>query len=802
MAEKFLLTAIRSVQPFARIVGDLWQVTAEADGRPRIVTDNELYGQCYFLISNGAMAVPIQYSGMNFLLAEPNSDPAQVIATLPDNQYRYELKKKNIHASSINGELGLRRAMTMKVRSVLEDHRVRRIGPSKYSLMDLLARGGLNKEWFSAGEVEGDIGVLGFRRYCTFVSEALDTSHSLLTCKTRSMITLRDDTQGPYALDTLFEKHRAIKDYVESAQNQEDRILVRYKLDTATYSPVAVEYSSPSSLWEPRYNMTLYERLSKEFGHDEELLKEIELAKDDPFIVRAYRLGKRRVGIPEPIIPRLATPIVTLSNYEFLQEKLRKNVSWREATQIHPKLHYYGALGLRNVINSSNAKLFDTPLDFDLPLCVETMNPASRAEVRPLTLFSVPQPVILLRDWAQQVVKRRLSGRIRSDVMRTGENFPYVPISLRERGYAIVCPESEKDKARLLKNVLESSSIVSFLFGKKGGDLAAARNLLRYSWISEAKPEAYVARIREIKDDYSGIFALIPSRDVEISTDIFRAIKVESTYNDVPVQPIQLRKDYSFFDGNLWYAMFRKNKGSAIGIDMSELNVPRDTVLMARDVGGRQNGTELGFSAFTSSVNSDMATGYVLSERATIHGETVENVHEILDRTKQLVWRDRMKVVPGGVIRLRDGYTPPYEHDEELRFFSENGIPLATIDILNDAGGKFLTKVMDRVDRYNVPLAAVILDNKTAILQPHMVRSTFPPSPLKVKLTDKSKGFEQFSIYDAISVVAYSVFITHSTMSVEYVKVPDVVAKAHKAAELHRIAALPSTGTFWIGHFD
>ncbi len=748
------------------------------------------------------MAVPIQHNGMNFLLAEPNYDPTQVVSPLADCQFHYELKKKNIHSSSVNGELGLRRATTMKIRSVLEGHGVRRVGPSKYSLMDLLVRGSLNKEWFSVNEVEGDIGVLSFRRYCTFVSEALDTSHSLLICKTRSMISLRDETHGPFTLDTLFEKHRPIKDYVESAQNQEDRILVRYKLDTATYSPVAIEYASPSSLWEPRYNMTLYERLSKEFDHDKELLKEIESAKDDPFVVRAYRLGKRRVGEPELIIPRLATPIVTLSNYEFLQEKLRKNVSWREATQIHPKLHYYGALGLRNIVNSANSKLFDIPLDFGLPLCVEAMNPTSRAEVRPLTLFSIPQPIILLRDWAQQIVKRRLSGHIRSDVMRTGENFPYIPISLRELGYAIVCPESEKDKARLLKSVLESSSIVSFLFGKKGGDLAATRNLLHYEWISEAKPEAYVTKIREIKNNYSGVFALIPSRDVEISTDIFRAIKVESIYNDVSVQPIQLRKDYSFFDGNLWYAMFRKNKGSAIGIDLNELNVPRNTVLMARDASARQNGTGLGHAAFTSSVSSDMAAGYVLSERAKVQGETVENVYEILDRTKQYVWQDRMKGVPGGVIRLRDGYTPPYEHDEELRFFNENEIPLATIDILNDAGGKFLMKVMDRVDRYNVPLAAVILDSKTAILQPHMVRSTFPPSPLKVKLTDKSKGFEEFSIYDAISVVAYSVFMTHSTMSVEYVKVPDVVAKAHKAAELHRIAALPSTGTFWIGHLD
>jgi len=294
------------------------------------------------------------------------------------------------------------------------------------------------------------------------------------------MISLRDETEGPFTLDTLFEKYRPIKDYVESAQNQEDRVLVRYKLDMATYSPVAVEYTTPSALWEPRYNMTLYERLSKEFRHDKQQVKEIESAKNDPFVVLAYRLGHRRMGEPEVIIPRLATPIVTLSNYEFLQEKLRKNVSWREATQIHPKLHYYGALGIRNIVNSSNSKLFDTPLDFDLPLYVEAMNPASRAEVRPLTLFSVPKPLILVRDWAQQLVQRRVSGRRKSDVMLAGENFPYVPVSLRERGYAIVCPESEKDKAKLLKSVLESSSMVSFLFGKVGADLAANKKLLHY----------------------------------------------------------------------------------------------------------------------------------------------------------------------------------------------------------------------------------------------------------------------------------------------------------------------------------
>jgi hypothetical protein len=807
--EKFILTLLKTTKPFAsKIVGDLWQITAEKESRPSEVSAADFFQTYYKLICNGVVTIPLGYGGIFCFLAPSGLELSQFDWTTPlGNDIKFFLKKEKIQGAPIRTEASFRKPVSFLVRRALELAGVRRLGPSKYFLRDLLKLGAQGLEWLQK-EVEGQEGLLSYTRYCYPISEAFDDGHGAIICRTRTTVNLTDEQGRQYSFDIFLEKYDDIKDYIVHTENMENRVVIRWLLDGRAYAPISIEYRSPRSYRLEKYNMTLYEKLKREYQDKPEKLKLIESSKDDPFVVVAYRYrpGRMRLGEPCFIPPSTATPIVTVANREFYEEKMRRSLPWEDVTRLDPKLHFYGAVAIRRIVNSANMEVFGTEFEFDEPLYVERMLRMRREEAQKYLLYRIPAPTLLLRDKKGNVTRKRITGSFRTDVLRPGDEFPYLPLTeekLDNLAFSIIYPKPEIKKAKALKQVLERSKIIDFLFGEKGRRLAEIRRLLGYEYIDVARSDLYQSKIRNVKNKHLGHFALIPTRKIPIAAEIYKLLKHESTFNNIAIQPIQLREAFTFFDFNLWYAMFRKIGCSAVGLDTSDLNLPNNFVAMARDVSGRKEDGKERYAALTSSVGPDMVQGFILAERATVKGETIENIYDILDMTKERVWKRKIGAIPSAIVSMRDGYTPPLEHGEEIRFYEENDISYVTIDVLKDAGGKFLKRVMKKVEPYNVPLVALLLDDRTAVVQPHKIRVEIPPSPVKIKISAKSgKDVDNFTIYDAANLVTYSTFMTHATPAWEYVKTPDVIAKAHRAADLYKQGALPTAGIFWVGHLD
>jgi len=810
--QRYLITLMKTTKPFAaNLQGNLWGLTGQKEGKNVLVPADEYYKIYFRLLKNGIITIPLRHKGTSCLLAPQAIDLSGLrFETTSGIQLNFSLMKESLQLVPIKPEVenSVRKCISFILRKILDEKNIARIGSSKYSLEDLMKA--TNLQHLSFADLKGEKGALNYRRVCYFVSEACDDGFGAVITKVMTTVSLKGEQNEPHFIFDLLERYEKIRDYVVRTKNEFDMFLIRSLLDGRTYSPTNIIYRSPQSHQLPQYGLSLYEKLRRDYSEEKEKLRLVEKSKDDPYILEArpYVPGRRRAIEPIYIPPSTAISVVTLANREFYHEMCNLPIPWEVVTRVHPRLHFYGAIYLRKMINDASARIFEEDFRLDEPIYSTEISSLSRETAKKDTVYHLPPPPLLRRDLNGKVVTKSLTGTFREDMVLSHNFLPYIPLPeerIKKIGlsFGIISPKSEHIKASLLKQTLERSALIEFLFREEGKKLADSRRLLHYELIDSARSDLYLERIKETSDKYIGYFALIPERGIEESGLIFKQLKFTSTTNDIAIQPINIRPAFTNFDYNLWYAMYRKIGASVVGLDSGVLNVPKNFVITARDLSGITDESGVRYAALTSSVGPDMSHGYILAEKATVEKGTITNIYDILSRTKEQIWKRKMGIIPEAVVSIRDGVTPAFEHNEEIRFYEENGISVVTLDIMKEGGGKFLQEVMKTIEPYNVPLVATLLDGRTAIVQPHKIRLKLPPTPLKVKMSYKSgKALENFTIIDASLITAYSVFMTHGTPQWEYVKTPDVLAKAHYAADLYSQGALPTVGIVWIGHLD
>jgi len=769
-------------RPLRNLRGNLFRITEKtSDNKIQIIQDSKFYRQLDKWWENGIDLINMSKDNMR-LVATPSGITIEFLESLSlDESIRIEQLMQNASISSYFDQNNLRKAISWKSRKLAQG-KVEYIKKSGIVLESLLGQ-----EWDSKNNDYNGKFLVG-RRYLTTIWEVVEAGIPIVIGRVRTRTQLKD---------LPLWKLMQLKRFVETIENgnPNDKIIFECLLDNRTYLPIAVNKGSLNLVQDPTTGLKWDEKLLQDFKDKTDLIRQCSSDKWvfdlTPFYVTGNRTREPVLKVSESML----RPIITTQNTQFYENLDRTNYEgivdeWRDAVNTENILYYHG-LALDQYIqllNSLDLTFFSRKINLQ-PIANFDMIFSAGIDSF-LIPRKIPEPTVLRRDMNNDIIRVPLSGKSYSELVDSSMR-PYKPVDLN-KGFVIITIPEFKSAAHSVKNILINSSIANSLFGKKSIPIDIRAEIADYTG------DAYISALKKYKA-YDGVYSIIQDKELDkTSSFIYSSLKYAAATESIPLQNLIGRNQYRYFDHNLLYSMLGKMGGSYIGVDTTDI-CQTPFVITCRDVSKGNNQDYYG--AFISSYGADLVTGYIKGERAELKGETIENLDEILHNTEREIWTNQrlFDQPPELIINIRDGFTPEREKQLEREFYVSRGYSYISIDLLKDAGCKVLRQGSDVTTvAPTLTMFGVILDQTTAIVQPHKITSSaFLPSPYKIRIAEKhgskAKGLD---IWRLTKLLGYGSYIAQTTPRIEYAKYPDFINQAHKAANLYRINALPTNNIF------